>query len=282
MTEILTAVGILGGLGLLFGLILAIASKVFYVKTDPRLEQLNACLPGANCGGCGYPGCSGYAQAVLDGKAKIGLCASGGNACAQAMAQIMGVKAEKVARRVAMVKCSGYRRIDENGKEVGLRLKGDYEGLHDCLAATKAGGRGPTICKFGCLGFGNCIKACKYDALSIVDGIARVDFDKCVGCMSCAALCPRGLIVPMELGRDVAIACSSHAKGAITIRGCTTGCVGCGVCMKVCPKGAIKIDRNLAVIDYEKCDSCGLCATVCPKKMILDARLDVPEKQPVN
>ena len=282
MTDIIIAIGILGGLGLLFGLILAIASKVFYVKTDPRLEQLNECLPGANCGGCGYPGCGGYAQAVLDGKAKIGLCASGGNECAQAMAQIMGVKAEKVARRVAMVKCSGYRRTDENGKETGLKLKGTYEGMQDCLAATKAGGRGPTICKFGCLGFGNCIKACKYDAISIVDGIARVDFDKCVGCMSCASLCPRGLIVPMELGRDVAIACSSHAKGAITIRGCTTGCVGCGVCVKVCPKGAIKVDRNLAVIDYEICDSCGLCATVCPKKMILDARLDAPEKQAVN
>ncbi len=273
MTDILIAIGILGGLGLLFGLILAVASKVFYVETDPRLDKLNEALPGANCGGCGYAGCGGYAQAVLEGKAEIGKCMAGGNECAQRMAEIMGVKAEKVARRVAMVRCTGYRQEDEEGRPIGQKMKGFYEGMADCLAATKVGGRGPNICKFGCLGFGNCVKACKYDAIHVVNGVARVDFEKCVGCMLCAAACPRSIITSVEYGSDVIIGCSSHAKGSVTMRGCTKGCVGCGLCVKICPKGAITIDRNLAVIDYTKCDGCGLCAPVCPKNMIQDAKL---------
>ena len=277
MTEILIAVGVLGALGLVFGLVLAIASKVFYVETDPRLDQLNECLPGANCGGCGFAGCGGYADAVLKGEAAIGLCASGGDECAQRMAQIMGVKAEKVARKVALVRCSGYKGVDENGKATGAKQKGEYEGIKDCLAATKVAGRGPLICKFGCLGFGNCVAQCKYDALSIVDGIAKVDQEKCVGCMSCAAACPRNLIVPVEYGKHVVIACASTAKGSVTIRGCSAGCIGCGLCKKICPNGAITIDQNLATIDYSKCSGCGLCANVCPKHLITVNKAYSPE-----
>ena len=278
MDSILIAVGVLGALGLVFGLVLAIASKVFYVKTDPRLDQLNECLPGANCGGCGYAGCGGYAEAVLKGEAAIGLCASGGNECAERMAEIMGVKAEKVARKVALVRCSGYKGVDENGKLTGAKMKGEYEGIADCLAATKVAGRGPLICKFGCLGFGNCTKACKYDAIHIVDGIAKVDQEKCVGCMQCAAACPRNLIVPVEYGKHVVIACASTAKGAVTIRGCSSGCIGCGLCQKICPNGAITVEQNLATIDYSKCTSCGLCATVCPKKLIANNNALTPEE----
>lgn len=276
--EIIIAIAILGGLGLIFGLILAAASKVFYVETDPRLEQLNACLPGANCGGCGYAGCGGYAEAVLAGEAPIGKCASGGNECAQAMAAIMGVKAEAMTRKVALVRCSGFRSVDASGKELGAKLKGQYEGFHDCVAASKVGGNGPISCKFGCLGFGTCTKACKYDALHVVDGVAKVDSDKCVGCMACTQVCPRQIIVPVEYDKHVRIACASHAKGAVTVRGCTQGCIGCSICVKVCPKEAITIDRNLAVIDYSKCDSCGLCATVCPKKLIVDTMEGTPEE----
>ena len=275
MNEILIAVGILGGLGLIFGLVLAAASKAFYVETDPRLEQLNECLPGANCGGCGYAGCGGYAEAVLNGEAPIGKCASGGNECAQAMAAIMGVKAEEVTRKVALVRCSGEKRYDKSGNLVaGAKIKAEYEGFQDCVAASKIGGNGPLSCKFGCLGFGTCVKACKYDAISIVNGIAKVNEDRCVGCMACAAACPRNLIVPVEPGRNVVIACASLAKGAVTTRGCTVGCIGCGLCKKICPKDAITIEKNLAVIDYSKCDNCGLCATVCPKKLIKDSNVE--------
>ena len=287
MNEILIAVGVLGGLGLLFGLVLAIASKVFYVETDPRLDLLNECLPGANCGGCGYAGCGGYAEAVLNGEAPIGKCASGGNECAQAMAAIMGVKAEEVTRKVALVRCSGEKRYDKSGNLVaGAKIKAEYEGFHDCVAASKIGGNGPLSCKFGCLGFGTCVKACKYDAISVVNGVAKVNEDRCVGCLACAAACPRNLIVPVEPNRNVVIACASLAKGAVTTRGCTVGCIGCGLCKKICPKDAITIEKNLAVIDYSKCDNCGLCATVCPKKLIKDSNVEnLPDRgvvQPRN
>ncbi len=275
MVEILIAVGILGGLGLMFGLVLAAASKVFHVETDPRLEQLNECLPGANCGGCGYAGCGGYAEAVLAGEAPIGKCNSGGNECAQAMAAIMGVEAQEVERQVAMVRCSGAKSYDQDGNLVsGARIKAEYEGFKDCLAASKVGGNGPLSCKFGCLGYGTCVKACKYDAIHIVNGIALVDEEKCVGCMSCARACPRKLIVPVAPHQNVVIACASLAKGAVTTRGCTTGCVGCGLCKKICPHDAISIVKNLAVIDYDKCDNCGLCATVCTKHLIRDSRVE--------
>ena len=132
MAEILIAVGILAGLGLIFGLVLAAASKLFYVETDPRLDQLNECLPGANCGGCGYAGCGAYAEAVLKGEAEIGECASGGKECTNAMAAIMGVQVEAKKRKVALVRCSGYHRVDESGKEWGSKKKGEYEGIKDC------------------------------------------------------------------------------------------------------------------------------------------------------
>ncbi len=271
MVEILIAIGILGGLGLLFGVILAAASKIFYVKTDARLSQLMDALPGANCGGCGYAGCAAYAEAVLQGTAPIGACASGGNECVQQMSAVMGIEAVEMTRKVALVRCSGYRRTDENGKRVGVRIKGIYEGLQDCLAASKVAGNGPTVCKFGCLGFGSCVRVCQHDALSIVDGIAKVDEEKCIGCMACAQVCPRNLITAVDYGSHTIIACASHAKGSVTVRGCTQGCVGCGVCTRTCPEKAIRVDQNLAVIDYSKCIGCGLCATVCPKHLILSS-----------
>ena len=286
MFDILIAMGLLGGLGLLFGLVLAAASKVFYVETDPRLDQLNACLPGANCGGCGYASCGGYAEAVLNGEAAIGKCASGGNECAQAMSAIMGIKAEAVTRKVALVRCSGEKTYDKDGNLVsGAKIKAHYEGFKDCLAASKVGGNGPLSCKFGCLGYGSCTKACKYGAIKVVNGVAHVDEDLCVGCMACAAACPRGLIIPVEPNRNVVIACNSMAKGAVTTRGCTVGCIGCGLCKKICPNGAITVSNNLAVIDYSKCDNCGLCATVCPKKLIKDSKVETlgePNVKPMN
>ena len=275
MGEILIAVAILGGLGVVFGAVLAAASKVFYVETDPRLEKLNECLPGANCGGCGYAGCAGYAEAVLNGEAPIGKCASGGNECAQAMAEIMGVEAGEVTRKVAMVRCSGEKIYDKDGNLVrGVKSKATYEGFKDCIAASKVGGNGPISCKYGCLGFGTCVKACKYDAISVVNGVAKVNEDRCVGCMACSHVCPRELIIAVEPHRNVVIACNSMAKGAVTTRSCTIGCIGCGLCKKICPEGAITVTNNLAVIDYDKCTNCGLCATVCPKHLIKDSNVE--------
>lgn len=278
--EILIAIGVLGGLGALSGLILSLADRVFHVDTDPRLDALTQCLPGANCGGCGFSGCSAYAKAVLEGKAPVGLCIAGGDECAQGMAKIMGVQAQKVARQVAFVRCAGTT----------ARNKGVYEGIADCVAATKVAGRGPLICKFGCLGFGNCTRACKFDAIHLENGVAKVNADKCTGCMSCAAACPRDLIVPVHFGKNITVACASNARGSVTLRGCDIGCIGCFKCEKICPKGAIQVKQNLARINYDLCDDCGLCVQACPRGLISDSNLTKaddgpalkPEKRPVS
>ena len=273
--DILIAIGILGGLGLVFGLVLAAASKVFYVETDPRLDQLNECLPGANCGGCGFAGCGAYAEAVLKGEAPVGKCTSGGNEAAKAMAAIMGVEAGEVTRKVALVRCSGARTYDAEGNLTkGAKMKATYEGFHDCLAASRVGGSGPLSCKFGCLGYGSCTKVCKYGAISVKNGVAVVDEDLCVGCMACAQVCPRKIITAVEPSQNVIIACNSLAKGAVTNRACTVGCIGCGKCMKNCPSGAITITNNLAQIDSSKCTNCGECAKVCPKGLIKDSNVE--------
>ena len=223
---------------------------------------------------------------MLKGEAEIGKCASGGNECAQNMAAIMGVKAESVTRKVALVRCSGAKFYDKAGNMVaGSKVKAEYEGFKDCVAASRVGGSGPLSCKYGCLGYGTCTKACKYGAIKVVKGVAHVDEDLCVGCMACAAVCPRNLIVPVEPNRNVVIACASMAKGAVTNRACTAGCIGCGLCKKICPKGAITVTKNLAVIDYDLCDNCGLCATVCPKKLIKDSKVETlpdPSVKPRN
>ena len=260
MTTILYALLVLGIMGAVFGLILAIASRVFAVKTDDRLEPITQALPGANCGGCGFTGCAAYAQAIIDGKAEIGLCAAGGNEASRIIAGIMGVETKEMERIVALVRCRGYDR----------QFKGPYEGLQDCVAASKVAGRGPISCKFGCLGFGNCAKACKFGAIDIKDGVAFVDREKCKGCMACAAACPRGLIVPVPYKNEMYVSCASVASPKISAKVCLNGCIACRKCEKICPVGAIHMEGNLAVINYDKCQSCGLCATVCPRHIIRD------------
>ena len=183
LQQIGVAMAVLGGLGAFFGLVLAMANRVFYVQTDPRLDRLVQALPGANCGGCGFSGCGAYAQAVLDGK----------GACGSVRLRRRCVRPDYGLRH--------GRQGGKGGPAGCLRPvrrkhgpdKGIYEGIPDCLAATKVAGRGPLICKFGCLGFGNCTKACQFDAIHLEQGVAKVDPDKCTGCMSCAAACPPGI-----------------------------------------------------------------------------------------
>ena len=267
--QIVIAIAILGGLGLVFGLVLAAASKIFYVESDPRLDQLNECLPGANCGGCGYAGCGAYAEAVLKGEAPIGKCASGGNEAAQAMAAIMGVKAEDVTRKVALVRCSGEKIYDADGNLTkGAKIKGNYEGLKDCLAASKIGGNGPVSCKFGCLGYGTCVKACKYGAMKVINGVAHVDEDLCVGCMACADACPKKIIERVPYKQAVLVGCRNQDKGAVTRKICDVGCIGCMKCQRECPAEAIKIENFVSTIDYDKCVGCGHCADICPRGII--------------
>ena len=263
MNNILSAVLVLGILGAVFGAVLAVASKIFAVKVDERLPLLMDALPGANCGGCGFAGCQAYARAVLEGKAEIGLCAAGGPDAAKKMAEVMGVEAVEVEKKVAMVKCRGHNHV----------FKGVYEGIQDCNAAMFVTGNGPSACPNGCLGFGTCTKVCKFGAITVENGIARVDADKCIGCMQCVEACPRKVIVPVTYNTDIVIACSNKDRGAYTRQFCNVGCVGCHLCEKQCEYDAIHVINNLAVIDYSKCVSCGRCAAVCPRRLISDFNL---------
>ena len=259
--NIVYAVVVLGVLGALFGLVLAIASKVFEVKKDPREEAILSHLAGANCGGCGYPGCAGCAAAILAGDAPVTACAPAGAENAAAIAEIMGQAAPTGDRQVAFVRCNG----GTNAKK-----RYEYVGVKDCLSATKVAA-GPPECQFGCLGFGSCVSACQFGAMSVgPNGAAVVDPDKCTNCMACAKACPRHLIVSVPASeRKVHVACANLDKGKAAMSVCSSSCIGCGLCEKECKKDAIHVVGGVAVVDYDKCIGCKMCTKVCPRDAIL-------------
>jgi len=267
MINILYAVLSLGVLGGAFGLVLAFAAKKFAVEVDERQAAIEECLPGANCGGCGYAGCAAYASAVVSAGAPINVCVPGGNETAAQVASIMGVEAQETERCVALVKCSGT---------TGHMIKRfEYSGISDCFSAMRlGGGNGANGCKYGCLGFGSCVKTCPFGAIYLEDGIAHVDHEKCTGCMTCAKTCPKGIIIKVPYEADVTVACSSKDKGSVLRKYCDLGCLGCSICEKLCEYDAIHVEDGRAVIDYSKCKSCGQCAPKCPRKLIRDARLN--------
>ncbi len=258
--NIVYAILVLGILGGIFGLILAVASIVFAVKTDPRLPEIVEALPGANCGGCGFAGCSDCASHILDGSAPVNACPVGGANSADKIAAIMGVEAGSSEKQVAFVRCNG-------GTNAKKRF--EYRGVQDCISATKVAA-GPLDCSFGCLGFGSCVTACKFGAMSIgPNGCAVVDPDKCTDCMACATACPRKLIVSVPAAKKVRVACNNKDKGKAAMSVCANSCIGCGLCEKECKKDAIHVENGVAVIDYAKCVNCKLCTKVCPRDAIL-------------
>ena len=253
------AVILLGVLGALFGLILAVASKIFEVKKDPREEAILSHLAGANCGGCGYPGCGGCAAAILAGDAPVTACAPAGAENAAAIAEIMGMAAPTGERQVAFVRCNG-------GTNAKKRF--EYVGVKDCISATKVAA-GPLECDFGCLGFGSCVAACQFGAMSIgPNGAAVVDPEKCTACMACAKACPRHLITSVPVSKKVHVLCANQEKGKAAMSVCSNSCIGCGLCQKECKKDAIHVVNGVAVIDYDKCVGCKLCTQVCPRDAI--------------
>ncbi len=253
--KILIPILLFAGLGLLAGVLLTVASRVFAVKTDPRQAQITEALPGANCGGCGFAGCADYAAAVAAGTAAENLCRPGGKAVAEKIGAILGIEVGESEPLTMAVHCRG----DCNS----VRQFYDGSEFTSCAEAKSFYG-GSKMCSFGCLGLGDCMAVCDEGAICITEGIAAVNPIRCAACGKCAKVCPNQLLSLQPKKLHIVIACSSKENGRLTQQACGHGCIACRLCMKNCPKGAITIDQFHAVIDYEKCDGCGLCAKVCP------------------
>lgn len=259
-SAIITAVMVVGGVGLFLGIFLGIASIVFKVEVDEKEEAVLSVLPGNNCGGCGYPGCSGLAAAIAKGEAAVNACPVGGEEVGKKVAEIMGVEAGKSVRMTAFVKCVGDCEKTHKNYE--------YSGIKDCAVVKYVPDGGDKSCNHGCLGYGNCVKACPFGAISIKNGIAVVDRDKCKACGICVSTCPKGLIELIPYDSKMVVSCSSKDKGPVTMKSCGAGCIGCSLCVKVCPSQAITVNDFHAHIDQDKCTGCGACKEKCPKKII--------------
>ncbi|MCD8196656.1 MAG: RnfABCDGE type electron transport complex subunit B [Lachnospiraceae bacterium] len=259
MQGIIIAMLVVGVIGLIIGVALVGAGKKFYVEVDENEIAIRECLPGNNCGACGYAGCDAVAAAIAKGEAPTNACPVGSAEMVEKISAIMGMEAEAAQRKTALVKCAGDCEHTAN--------QCSYVGIDDCRAAVLAG-LAVGSCSFGCLGLGSCVKACEYDAIHVVNGVATVDTDKCVGCGLCAAACPKGLIEIARADRSYAVRCSNKNRGPEVKKVCTAGCLGCKACERQCEHDAIHVEGNLAVIDYDKCVGCGKCAEKCPTKII--------------
>ena len=263
---VIISILVLGGLGAVFGIMLGAASKKFAVEKDERIDAVRELLPGANCGGCGYPGCDGLAAAIVEKGAEITSCAPLSKDNAGKIADVMGVAVSDVEPKVARIMCLGSQGNCKN--------KFEYDGADDCRAAF-AIASGFKACRFACLGLGTCAKVCKFGAITMgEDGIAFIDEDKCTGCGRCEEQCPQSSIAVMERGVDVYAACTNTDKGKAVTENCTAGCIGCGICAKSCPFEAITMENNLPVIDQDKCRSCWVCVEKCPRKCIITNKPD--------
>jgi Na+-translocating ferredoxin:NAD+ oxidoreductase RNF subunit RnfB len=260
MNAILIPTLIIGGIGIVCGVVLALASIVMAVPTDKKVEKIKSVLPGANCGACGYPSCEKYAVAVSKEEAPINGCPPGGAAVVSDIAEIVGsADVDDVTRQIAIVLC---RCCDMMRAE-----KLNYQGELTCTYASQLYG-GPTACFYACQGFGDCVPACEYDAIRIVNGLAVVDSARCIGCTLCVPSCPKGLIQMAPVSDVAVVHCASRDWGPNVRQVCTLGCIGCSRCVRVCERGAVKVENFLAKVDYEKCVGCGECINVCPTGII--------------
>lgn len=267
MNGILIAVAIVAGIGILAGFLLAVLSKVMAVPVDEKAAEIEEILPGANCGSCGFSGCSGYAAALSSGKTtETGLCNPGGSEVSQQIASVMGLAASEFVPMTAVVRCAG---TPDKAKSDAI-----YDGVQSCVLASQLFD-GAKSCKYGCLGLGDCARACPYDAIMLCDGIAVVSPSLCRACKKCIAACPKNIIALMPKTQlTAAVMCVNRDKGAKTRKDCTVGCIGCKKCEKVCPNDAVKVTNFVASVDNMKCTACGACADVCPTGAINTVKLD--------
>ncbi|MDI9519570.1 MAG: RnfABCDGE type electron transport complex subunit B [Bacillota bacterium] len=259
INAILIAAAVLGGMGVLFGLILTFADKKFAVPVDERVTRVREAVSGANCGACGYPGCDGYAEAVVKGEAPINLCTPGGQKTLDAFSEIMGQSAELADPVVARVLCQGEHEV--------VKTRYEYAGMQSCHTAASLAG-GPTMCQWGCVGLGDCVRVCAFDAISIVNGIVNIDEEKCTACGMCVAECPRSVIKLLPKSAKITVRCQNAAPPKEAKDACEKACLGCKRCEKACQFDAIHVTNGVASIDPEKCTMCGECAKVCPTKCI--------------
>jgi electron transport complex protein RnfB len=261
----------IGGIGLICGSALALAARFLAVHEDPRVEELTEILPGVNCGGCGYAGCGDYAKAVVLDGVEITLCAPGGADTLTNMAAFMGVEAESGEKQVAIVLCGGDS--DQAPRQFL------YNGVADCTAAHAVGG-GDKKCRYGCLGYGSCARACPVGAIEITDkNLAVVHPDLCISCSKCVRTCPRQLIKMVPESRHAHVMCSSKDKGPIVKKACKVGCIGCRICTKQVEDEAITMDGFLAIVNYDKPIESATVAPKCPGKCIVDTH---PPPAPVE
>jgi Na+-translocating ferredoxin:NAD+ oxidoreductase RNF subunit RnfB len=257
--NIVTPVLVLGSLGAVFGLWLAIVQKVFAVTKDKRIEHIFSLLPGSNCGACGKAGCHGLAEALAKGEVENITCPVLHEDQRTQIAGILGIEQGQTTKKIATLICAGGRQAKD---------KLHYNGPQDCNISILLMG-GPKACAFGCVGFGSCEKVCPFDAISIQEnGLPKIDAEKCTACGKCITVCPKNVLILTPEDKKYHIQCNSTDKGAEVMKACKVGCIGCGKCLKECPVGAITLDNNLAKIDYEKCINCGKCIKVCPTKAI--------------
>jgi len=270
MNVVLTSLVFMGAVGAVFGIALAYAARKFKVVVDPRVEAVRDVLPGANCGACGFAGCQGYAEAVVnDPNLSAGLCAPGKADIAAMVAKITGKVPPEVVPMVATVFC--------RGDVCKASRRFIYDGVKDCRAAILVAG-GDKTCQYGCLGYGTCSRACPFGAISMSkDGLPVIDREKCTACGVCVSACPKSIIALTPTAKKVHIRCSSRDKGPVVKKACELGCIACGLCVKGCPEGAITVENFLAKIDYEKCTNCETCVLLCPQRTIED-RID-PSKE---
>lgn len=232
------------------------------VERDPRIDDIERNLSGANCGGCGYAGCSQFAEALFKGEADISRCNPTPPENKKNIARILGMSDFESEATVAVVHCIGGNRAAN---------KFDYQGFGDCRSAELLAG-GNKACAYGCMGLSTCSAVCPHHAVSICKdtGASKVDREKCTSCGACVSACPKNIIGRIPASAKVYIACSNLTKGKAVMDVCKVGCIGCGKCERVCPSHAIKLSNNLAAIDYSKCTGCLECVKNCPRKCILE------------
>lgn len=274
MKLILISALILGAIGLLSAVILYFVSKAFKVEEDSRIDEILEHLPGANCGGCGFAGCRAIAEDIVKSNTLEGhVCPGAGSEAMAKIAAIMGIEAIQTEPKVAVVRCNG---TCENAPAQVF-----YDSALSCAYAHSIFA-GESACAYGCLGCGDCTRACSFDAIHIDETtkLPVVDENKCVGCSACTKVCPRNIIEIRNKGkmnRRVYVACMNKEKGAIAKKNCKAACIGCGKCAKVCPFEAITIDNSLAYIDFTKCKMCRKCVAECPVGAIHAVNFPAPK-----